>query len=159
VAGEPTVTLRAAMAIAADRDLVARQYAGDYREVFHLALPALRASLDAGRPVETAIVSAYLAVLASIPDTLVARKLGTAEAADVSRRAADVLSAGWPDTAEGLTLVDSFDAHLRDGGHARNPGASADLITAALFAALRDGTIALPRPPGPAGWSSILSPS
>src|SRR5215469_5672761 len=32
VAGEPTVTLRQAMALAADRDLIARQYALGYRE-------------------------------------------------------------------------------------------------------------------------------
>src|SRR5262245_59868106 len=33
VRGEPTVPLRQAMALAADRDLVARQYANDFREV------------------------------------------------------------------------------------------------------------------------------
>ena len=74
VAGEPTVTLRQAMRLAADRDLVARQYANDYHEVFHEALPVLRSSLAAGRPLETAIVAAYLAVLAHHPDTLIARK-------------------------------------------------------------------------------------
>ena len=37
-----------------------------------------------------------------------------------------------------------FDAWLRADGHARNPGATADLMAAALFAALREGTIALP---------------
>ena len=45
VADEPTVTLREAMALAADRDLVARQYAGGYREVLHEALPALGTAL------------------------------------------------------------------------------------------------------------------
>jgi triphosphoribosyl-dephospho-CoA synthase len=158
VAGEPTVTLRRAMEMAADRDLVARQYADGYREVFDEALPALRSSLDAGRPLETAIVSAYLAVLADFPDTLIARKRGRDEARAVSLRAAEVLDAGWPDHASGRALCDAFDAWLREDGHVRNPGATADLITAALFAGLRDGTIPLPRPAGPAGWSSPLAP-
>src|SRR3954451_12876583 len=43
VGGEPTLDLREVMRLAADRDLVARQYADDYREVFHEAVPALRA--------------------------------------------------------------------------------------------------------------------
>ena len=97
VAGEPTVTLLQAMRLAADRDLVARQYANDYREVFHEALPALQSALAAGQPLETAIVAAYLAVLAHHPDTLIARKRGWEEARAVSHRAADVLAAGWPE--------------------------------------------------------------
>jgi triphosphoribosyl-dephospho-CoA synthase len=153
VGGEPTLDLREVMRLAADRDLVARQYADDYREVFHEAVPALRASLAAGRPLETAIVAAYLAVLANHPDTLIARKRGPDVAHAASRRAADVLAAGWPDRDEGRALCDEFDDWLRGDGHARNPGATADLITAALFAALRDGTIPLPRPAGPHGWS------
>ena len=153
VAGDPTVTLRQAMRLAADRDLVARQYADDFHEVFHEALPALRSSLAAGRALETAIVAAYLAVLAHHPDTLIARKQGWDESRAVSQRAADVLASGWPERAEGRVLCAEFDAWLREDGHTRNPGATADLIAAALFAALRDGTIGLPRPVGPSGWS------
>ena len=42
---------------------------------------------------------------------------------------------------------------LRSRGNQLNPGTTADLVTAALFAALRDGTIPLPRPAGSASWS------
>ena len=48
VAREPTMTLRAVMAMAADRDLIARQYANGFREVLGEALPALRESLERG---------------------------------------------------------------------------------------------------------------
>jgi triphosphoribosyl-dephospho-CoA synthetase len=41
----------------------------------------------------------------------------------------------------------------RSWGNQLNPGTTADLVTAALFAALRDGTIQLPRPAGSASWS------
>ncbi len=144
VGDEPTVTLREAMALAADRDLVARQYALGFADLFDRALPTLRDAIGRGWPVETAIVAAYLGFLAHRPDTLIARKRGAAVALEASRRAADVLKAGWPDSAEGIKVLDAFDAWLRLDGHARNPGATADLITAALFAALRDGTIELP---------------
>jgi triphosphoribosyl-dephospho-CoA synthase len=154
VQGEPTVTLRQAMQLAADRDLVARQYANGYQELFADALPALMRSLEAGRPLETAIVTAYLTVLARYPDTLIARKRGWDEARVVSQKAAEVLAAGWPATAAGQATCAAFDAWLRVDGHARNPGATADLIAATLFVALRDGTIRLPWPAGPASWWS-----
>jgi triphosphoribosyl-dephospho-CoA synthase len=63
VAAEPSVTLREAMRLASGRDLVARQYADGFAEVFGVALPALRSSLAAGRPLETAIIAAHLALL------------------------------------------------------------------------------------------------
>ena len=41
MAAEPAVTLRAAMRLAAERDLIARQYANGYADVFDLGLAAL----------------------------------------------------------------------------------------------------------------------
>ena len=153
VAGEPTVTLLDAMTLAADRDAVARQYAHGFTDVFATALPCLVRELASGRPVETAVVAAQLALLAALPDTLILRKLGPGEAGEASRRAAGVLAAGWPETAAGRRRCDELDGWLRDPAHARNPGATADLVTAALFAALRDGTIPLPMTRGAWGRS------
>lgn len=141
VAAEPSVTLRDAMHMAADRDLVARQYANDYADLFDLALPALREAR--GEDLESAIVAAFLATLAARPDTLIARKRGMTVAEEASRRASEALATGD---------VAALDAWLRADGHARNPGATADLIAATLFVGLRDGTIALPLPRG--GWAS-----
>jgi triphosphoribosyl-dephospho-CoA synthase len=159
VAGEPTVPLHEAMRLAAARDLVARQYANGFLEVFAQALPALRKALAAARPLETAIIGAHLELLARHPDTLIARKRGPAVAAEASQRAAEVLSTGWPDTSASLDAFDAFDAWLCAEGHARNPGATADVVTAALFVALSDGTIALPRLAGAAGWSGKTVPT
>src|SRR5213595_4304414 len=44
VAGTPTVTLREAMALAAERDAVAREYATDFQTTFDAGAPALRRS-------------------------------------------------------------------------------------------------------------------
>lgn len=153
VADEPSVTLVEAMTLAADRDLVARQYALGYGDIFDVAVPSLRTSFEEGRPLEPAIVCCYLRLLAHQPDSLIARKRGSDEAREASRLAKRVLDAGWPDSAEGRSRYDSFDQWLRAEGHTRNPGATADLVSAALFAALRDGTIPLPRPAGDKSWS------
>jgi triphosphoribosyl-dephospho-CoA synthase len=149
VAEAPTVTLRAAMELAADRDLVARQYAGGYAEAFWLAndleeklrqrfprtdpLPALTAH-ELVEIWEEAIVSAFVRFLAETPDTLVARKRGQAVAEEASRRAR-LICAGEEEQSECHQIAE-FDDWLRADGHARNPGATADLMAAALFIVL-----------------------
>jgi triphosphoribosyl-dephospho-CoA synthase len=151
VADEPTVPLKAVMALAAGRDLIARQYAEGFQEVLGDALPVLKESIRLGRSVETSIVAAHLDVLSRHADSLIARKAGSERAAEVSRRAGEVLAAGWPDCAEGLRKCEAFDQWLRDPAIRLNPGTTADLVTAALYAALRDGTIPLPLTSHPAG--------
>lgn len=153
VAAEPTVTLLEAMRLASHHDLVARQYDCGYADVFEIALPSLRNGVRFGRPLERAILESYLWCLASLPDSLIARKLGNESAAECSRRAAAVF--GSLGLATERAAIAELDAWLRAEGHARNPGATADLMAAALFAALRDGTIALPRPAGPSSWSAF----
>lgn len=138
VASEPTVTLREAMGLAADRDAIARQYATGFADVFDVVLPAL----DLRRPLETAIIGAYLAALAHRPDTLIARKRGIETAREASRRAAAVVAGGAWDPAS--PALGELDAWLRADGHARNPGATADLTAAALYVALRERRIPLP---------------
>jgi triphosphoribosyl-dephospho-CoA synthase len=142
--GEPTVTLRAVMALAAHRDTIALQYSNGFREVLSEVLPALREQLQAGQPLETSIIGAYLHLLARHPDSLILRKHGAGHAREVSLRAGAVLEAGWPAREEARRLCDEFDGWLRHPSNRFNPGTTADLVTAALYAALRVGLI---RPP------------
>jgi triphosphoribosyl-dephospho-CoA synthase len=150
---EPTQTLRQVMTLAADRDLVARQYANGFHEVLAEGVPALCHGLDRMRSVEEAIVFCQLRLLVSQPDSLIARKRGRVEAEEASRLAQDVLNAGWPDAERGRTALTELDAWLRIDGHARNPGTTADLVTACLFAALRADMLTVPTQlPWSAGW-------
>ena len=140
VASEPTEDLVAVMRRAATRDLVARQYANNFEQVFWAA-SLLGGPITARLDWEQAIVFCHLELMANFPDTLIARKRGQAEADEAARRAAAVLAAEWPATPESHRFLSEFDAWLRAVGHQRNPGTTADLVTASLFAALRDGTI------------------
>src|SRR5438309_497980 len=74
VRAEPTLTLREAMSLAADRDLVARQYASAFHEVLREAVPVMQTALGCGQPLETAIISTFLELLARHPDSLIVRK-------------------------------------------------------------------------------------
>jgi len=145
VRDEPSVTLVEAMRLASSRDLVARQYASGFSDVFDRFVPTLADQLARpGRSLEAAIVGAFLRCLAEHPDTLIARKRGEATATEASARAARVLEAGWPDVPGGAPALADFDAWLRLDGHARNPGATADLVAAGLFVALQTGIIPWP---------------
>jgi triphosphoribosyl-dephospho-CoA synthase len=138
VRDEPTQTLADVMRLAADRDRVAAQYATDFRDVLDLGVPLL---LDWSRRTcnwETAVIGLHLSLMARTPDTLVARKCGQEAASESAARAQNVLDQGWPETAAGTRALSELDAWLRADGHRRNPGTTADLVAATLFAAMRD---------------------
>src|SRR5262245_39510959 len=143
---EPTLPLREIMALAQDEDLIARQYIDAFAEVLEEGLPALQRGMDRGKSLENAIILCQLTLLAAHPDSLIARKRGYHEAHEASCRAQDVLAAGWPGSVCGRTAFAEYDAWLRAKNHQRNPGTTADLVTASLFAALREGIIPVPCP-------------
>ncbi len=141
---DPKISLRDAMALAADRDLVASQYVNGYREVLDQALPLLVAGQRHGWPLSQTIVYTQLQLMAELPDSLIARKCGLDVAREASARAAAVLAAGTPgDTGYNRAIAD-LDFWLRADRNRRNPGTTADLLAAALFVALRDGLIEWP---------------
>lgn len=149
VKDQPTVTLLEAMKLAADRDLVARQYANGFADVFDFGVPAFLAGFERFGSVEAAVIDSQLRWLAEYPDSLIARKNGPAVAADVQRRSADVLLLGGIATPEGRRAGVELDKLLRSDGNKLNPGTTADLITASLFVALREGKVA---PSAPFRW-------
>lgn len=143
IANEPPSDLLAAMRVAADWDLIARQYAEDFRLVLDEAVPLLSAR-ETGWSLTDAIIHAHLQLLARYPDSLIARKCGSELARKVSSMAGQVLEAGGPGEEAYYEAVSDLDFWLRADGHRRNPGTTADLIAAALFAGLRDGLLPPP---------------
>ncbi|HYT05316.1 MAG TPA: triphosphoribosyl-dephospho-CoA synthase [Gemmatimonadales bacterium] len=139
IAETPTVTLRETMGLAAERDLIAREYVTDFSATFDTAAPVLRRALAAGLSWSDAIVETYLTLLAAAPDTHIARKLGAEPAVTVQRRARVVLDAGGVRTAAGRDAIAALDRDLRNARNAMNPGATADLTGAAIFVVLLEG--------------------
>jgi triphosphoribosyl-dephospho-CoA synthase len=155
----PTVTLREAMALAANRDQIAEQYVTDF-ELVRVTAAGLHGSWvglslrdrDSSRfqpevsmPVwEAAIIQIFIRLISKYGDSLIARKCGSEVNEKTKRRATVVLEAGGCVTERGHSALADFDRGLRVDGHRRNPGTTADLIAATLFAALRDGLIEAP---------------
>ena len=55
-----------------------------------------------------------------------------------------MLNAGWPLTDAGQAAFSDLDVWLTAEEHSRNPGTTADLVTACLFVLLRTHKIHLP---------------
>jgi triphosphoribosyl-dephospho-CoA synthase len=139
----PSLDLRAAMALAADRDSIARQYFDGYADLFALDLRSLAAVL-AARPVAApvlvpaalgaAVERVYLGFLAGRPDSHIVRKHGAALAHSVMCSAQPWLAratAGEPLDAD--PAFAAWDLELKTAR--LNPGTSADFTVAALFIA------------------------
>jgi triphosphoribosyl-dephospho-CoA synthase len=137
----PTLKLSDAMRMAAERDLVAKQYANNFQDVFVGVSRFIEFGLTLNSTLEDAIILAYLSQLASSPDSLIQRKLGPAAANEASARAKDVLLKGSVRSEEFQRASADFDGWLRADGHRRNPGTTADLIAAGLFVLLREGRL------------------
>src|SRR5262249_57171519 len=80
-----TVTLREAMAEAADRDRIARQYVTDFADVFDLGEPVFATALAASSDRRLATLTAYLGFLSAFPDCHILRVRGFAVAAHMPR--------------------------------------------------------------------------
>jgi triphosphoribosyl-dephospho-CoA synthase len=143
----PSLGLRDAMTLAADRDRIAHQYASGYADLFELALPLVRPAFEAGARTDPAppssatarlVQRAFMTLLGAFPDSHIVRKHGEAVAHTVMT------------TAQGMvgTLARGDESSLADWDDALkaqrvNPGTSADLTVAAL---LLGGVLAPPTP-------------
>lgn len=136
VSGRPTVPLREAMGLAADRDAVAAQYATGYRLIRSVGVPAVRSAREEGLGWAEAAHRCFGRLLAERPDSLIARKFDREEAESVRVDASRLLEDGPPGSPGTEPGWKELDRRLRSASPPRNPGTTADLTAAALFVAL-----------------------
>jgi triphosphoribosyl-dephospho-CoA synthase len=129
-----TVTLGQAMAEAADRDRIARQYVSAFEDVFVCGETARSRQIARGSNTMWATLATYLTFVATLPDTHVVREHGAAAAEEVRRIAGDFLARLQMGNDPSHLLPDllAWDESLKRQG--LNPGTSADLTVATLFA-------------------------
>ncbi|MFO1103229.1 MAG: triphosphoribosyl-dephospho-CoA synthase [Methylocystis sp.] len=137
-----------AMRAAAGRDRIAWQYANGFADIFDLGLETLAGARQRGADAPLATLCVYAALLAAFPDSHIARKHGSATAETVRGEAAgfetSLKSAQSREAAFDLAL--EFDCALKRRG--LNPGTSADLTVAVLFADYLAAILARPRKNG-----------
>jgi triphosphoribosyl-dephospho-CoA synthase len=133
----PTLPFREIMSLAASWDNLARQYQNGFAEIFEIGVPALLECYEKNGSLEKAIQYCQLQLMANLPDSLIARKLGKQEALQASAMAREMIQMGFPNNTQAVNRYQQWDAYLREKGNQRNPGSTADLITACLYVALR----------------------
>jgi len=144
VHGEAQVTLREAMTEAAGRDRIAFQYVSDFEDIFGAGFGAIAEARARGMQAIWLTVTIYLTFLSEFPDTHICRKFGF-EAAEAVRNEAQAVRASFlakGEPAHAFEDLMSFDRNLKERG--LNPGTSADLTVATLFAD-RLSSILIPR--------------
>ncbi|MEZ6033518.1 MAG: triphosphoribosyl-dephospho-CoA synthase [Planctomycetaceae bacterium] len=141
VGHEPTLNLIECMTLAAERDMIAAQYANGFRQVLQSGRDWLQDSLAVSLPQPQRIRLLAVRFIAAFGDSLIARKCGQEMCDMVREKARQLLQEGWPMLPDTSSRYAEFDTFLRAEGNRRNPGTTADLIAAVLFAGLRDGYV------------------
>ena len=129
------MTLLEAMRAAETRDRIAWNYTHDFADVFDLGLKWLKGAHERWNEPSWAVTRVYLGFLAHVPDTLIERKFGSGAASHVLEEAGPI-EAGFAECEAPAAMAAplmAFDRALKERG--LNPGTSADLTVATLFAA------------------------
>lgn len=130
-----------AMTFAADRDLIARQFANGFEQVFQDSLDHLIKGQELFEEISQAIIYAHVKLMSVYPDSLIARKNGLDVAQHsqfLAQKAIDQLERG---NESFWSAVGDLDFWLRSDGHRRNPGTTADVIAAGIFVGLCNGQL------------------
>ncbi len=126
------VSLFQVFKIAEKYDTICSEWVNNYPVTFDMAYPSLAKKLENGTDLNEAIIHTFLEVLANVPDTFIARKVGLERSRKVSADARKVLDLGGLKTASGTKSLHRFDQQLRQSNNLLNPGTTADIIGAAL---------------------------
>ena len=131
---EPSVKLLELMQSAQERDRIAWQYANAYEDVLGFGVKRYSDAMLKWQNAAWATTALYLGLLTLNADTHVIRKHGQTLADELSKEALDIEADYWQ--ADNPKLVQKrlleWDASLKR--RAINPGTSADLTVATLFA-------------------------
>jgi triphosphoribosyl-dephospho-CoA synthase len=144
VSATPPSDLLAAMQLAAERDLIAKQYVTAFADLDSLVACRILERIANGWRLTDAIVHTHVQLMAERLDSLIARKCGTTTSEKSAWMAQAVLDSGSPGDDDYHEKLADLDFWLRSDGHRRNPGTTADMIGAGLFWLLKTGQIAPP---------------
>ena len=130
----PDCTLLEAMAVASERDTIARQFTSGFHDIFSTGLTVIKDYTGRWNSVEWATVACYLTFLSVMPDAHIVRKYGTGTAEQVIKKATAITERfkknDNPENAVEALL--EFDRDLKERNI--NPGTTADITAASVLA-------------------------
>jgi triphosphoribosyl-dephospho-CoA synthase len=142
VATKPDIALFDIMKISSKYDMISKQYALFFEDIFRFIIPALDNALSKINDKKLAISYTFLKILEKYPDSHICRKYGNKIAEKTSNEASDLIKILDGDTRHeswGKKLM-SLDNHFKMTRV--NPGTSADLLVVSMM--IYDYFIGLP---------------
>jgi len=133
------ISLYQVFKIAEKYDTICSEWVNNYPITFDLAYPSLTQQLQNMDDPSTATVQTFMEVLAKVPDTFIARKVGIQKSQEISLKARNVLNLGGTKTPLGREGIREFDRELRKDSNLLNPGTTADILAAALALCVLNG--------------------
>ncbi|TAK61895.1 triphosphoribosyl-dephospho-CoA synthase [Methylobacter sp.] len=130
-----SVTLLEAMKIASEKDRIALQYLTDYKDIFNFSLLRYNFSLNRWGDRNWAAAAVYIDMLSQFPDSHIERKYGNQYSEMVATKMAQLSEElSKTDNPEQIKpLLFCLDQEFKHCGI--NPGTTADMIVATVFAA------------------------
>ena len=145
VSGEAPKNILDAMQFSSDQDQIAQAYANNFQQIFDDVVPLLETGQQHFESINEVIIYAHVSMLARYGDSLIKRKCGEDDSNHARMLACKALEALVTSNREAYYLaVGELDFWLRSDGNRRNPGTTADLITAGIFTAIINENISAP---------------
>ena len=147
------MTLFDVMKQASSYDTVAQELVTGMEISFEIGYAELMKTFHWTHDINIATVQTFLKILSKVPDTFIARKIGTKQISDIkeavkqgrqeskwiSKKAGQILDLGGLTTKEGTTALWALDEEMQKLGRDFNPGTTADLTASSLMIALLCG--------------------
>ena len=135
ISEEPNITLLNTMKIASTWDQIAAQYSNNFQDIFNFGVPRYQTLMEKWNDKKWATTGLFMSYLAHYPDSLIERKFGLLKAREISDMISDLemelCHSDSPARYEAQLL--EIDRQLKR--NLINPGTSADLTAASIFAA------------------------
>lgn len=135
ISEEPSVTLLNTMKIASTWDQIAAQYSNNFQDIFIFGVPRYQALMGKWKDEKWATTGLFMSYLAHYPDSLIERKFGLLKAREISDMISDLEMELCRSDSPGRYEAQLLEIDRQLKRNLINPGTSADLTAASIFAA------------------------
>ena len=133
------ISLYNVMKLCSSWDNLCKEWVTGMHITFNVGFPTIKKVYMETGDLNKAIVQCFLTILATYPDSLIARKNGLKTAKKISETAKKILKMGGVLTKEGYMETKKFDVKLRTPDNRLNPGTTADLTASSIMVSLFSG--------------------
>ncbi len=135
ISEEPNVTLLNTMKIASTWDQIAAQYSNNFQDIFNFGVPRYQNLMEKWNDEKWATTGLFMSYLAQYPDSLIERKFGLLKAREISDMISDLEMELCRSDSPGRYEAQLLEIDRQLKRNLINPGTSADLTAASIFAA------------------------